>query len=766
MQISYTFAMDMESFEIPEKLTELTHMIPGSDIEGASAWTLLLQLAERVSAMSEVIVTAQFDADVELDISEMMISNDYFELKEAIVDNENNTLTIKVNWIKQSQPIDPTTANPLCVLSGIKATPKEGASWDSSNRLLIANSGDVTYKICLRATALYNFTQDEANQKEFSLYPYANPNDSKDKGGCFTSSYANFEDSFILSKAGREGWTEIDGELYYFVNNEALTGNHRLPSQNDVSVEYLYNFDENGVCTGFATGLLEVEGELYYAILGEIKTGWRLIEGDYYYFDLQTGAAVDGERKIDGYTYTFTDHILTKGQIVKVGDYYRYYWAGSHVIGKWVEVEGKQYYATYPKGYFATGLVYARNPEETASYRYLFDADGTFRSDVSGVYSYNGSKYYLENGRMIDEPGLVLFEGDYYYFCSTGAAVVGRTYWITKTNGLLPAGPYYFDAEGKMSNPPVVEPEQPDDPDEPEQPEEPVKDGIVEINGLLYYYKNGNPMFGAGLVLLEGDYYYVRSNAQLAIGRYWVTVNNDLLPQGMYTFGSDGKMLNPPVEEEDPTEPETPTEPSEPTEPSVPSEPSEPEEPVEPTVKNGIYEEGGKLYYYVDGVRAYGAGLILLDGSYYYVRSNAQLAIGQYWATAHNGLLPQGMYTFGNDGKMLNPPVEEEPTEPSEPEESTEPEEPTEPSEPTQPSEPEEPVEPSVKNGIYRENGILYYYRDGTRAYGAGLILLDGDYYYVRSNAQLAIGKYWVTVDNGLLPQGMYTFDNEGRMIR
>lgn len=71
-----------------------------------------------------------------------------------------------------------------------------------------------------------------------------------------------------------------------------------------------------------------------------------------------------------------------------------------------------------------------------------------------------------------------------------------------------------------------------------------------------------------------------------------------------------------------------------------------------------------------------------------------------------------------------------------------------------------------VKNGIYRENGILYYYENGVRAYGAGLILLDGDYYYVRSNAQLAIGKYWVTVNNDLLPQGMYTFGEDGKMIR
>lgn len=279
-----------------------------------------------------------------------------------------------------------------------------------------------------------------------------------------------------------------------------------------------------------------------------------------------------------------------------------------------------------------------------------------------------------------------------------------------------------------MANPPAVEPNEPSEPDDGE---EELLDGIVERNGVLYYYKNGALKFGAGLILLDGDYYYVRSNGALAIGNYWVTVHNDLLPQGMYTFGKDGKMLNPPVQEE----------------PEIPTEPEEPTEPEDPTpIKDGIYCENGVLYYYLNGVRAYGAGLILLDGDYYYVRSNGALAIGQYWVTAHNGLLPQGMYTFGEDGKMLNPPVQEDPEIPTEPDE---------------PSEPE-----PVKNGIFRENGVLYFYENGALAYGKGLILFEGDYYYVRSNGQLAIGKYWITVHNNLLPEGLYTFGSDGKMIR
>ena len=49
---------------------------------------------------------------------------------------------------------------------------------------------------------------------------------------------------------------------------------------------------------------------------------------------------------------------------------------------------------------------------------------------------------------------------------------------------------------------------------------------------------------GTGLVQLDdGSYIYVRSGANLAVGSYYVSKTNDLLPKGTYTFGEDGKMV-------------------------------------------------------------------------------------------------------------------------------------------------------------------------------------------------------------------------------
>ena len=91
-----------------------------------------------------------------------------------------------------------------------------------------------------------------------------------------------------------------------------------------------------------------------------------------------------------------------------------------------------------------------------------------------------------------------------------------------------------------MINPPTVDP----DPD----PEPEVKNGIVSENGSLYYYENGVKT-AAGLIRINGDYYYVRSsNCEVVHGRtYWVTDTNGLLPAGSYAFDETGKMINPPI---------------------------------------------------------------------------------------------------------------------------------------------------------------------------------------------------------------------------
>ena len=72
----------------------------------------------------------------------------------------------------------------------------------------------------------------------------------------------------------------------------------------------------------------------------------------------------------------------------------------------------------------------------------------------------------------------------------------------------------------------------------------------------------------------------------------------------------------------------------------------------DPELKNGIVNEDGELYYYVNGVKTY-AGLIKIDGDYYYVNSSCKVITNQrYWVSKTNDLLPATFYNFGADGKM------------------------------------------------------------------------------------------------------------------
>ena len=206
----------------------------------------------------------------------------------------------------------------------------------------------------------------------------------------------------------------------------------------------------------------------------------------------------------------------------------------------------------------------------------------------------NGAWYYYVDGK-ITYGGLIKLDGNYYYIRTNGQAVTGRTYWTTKTNGLLPAANYYFDETGKLRE----------------------KNGLVAENGGLYYYVDGKLNY-AGLIEIDGAYYYIRSNGQAVTGRsYWVTKTNGLKDAASYTFGADGKLV----------------------------------------LGGSFVREADGIYYYLNGKRNY-AGLILEDGSYYYVRSNGQLVTGRsYWITKTNGLLDAANYEFDENGVMTNAPV-------------------------------------------------------------------------------------------------------------
>ena len=622
MNVTYVFGLDMMTIKVPEKLEPLLSMVAGGDISGITAWDLLLQLAERVSPKTEVTVKFQFDQNVAVDISNLTVSNDYFRLTSASLD-ENNLLTIKCNFIKQSQAIDPETANPICILSGVQLSAKDGAQWDAKQCLSIENSGSVGYDIYLGANALYSMACQTSFQEQYGIYPYEEPeNVTHPKGGHFyCESYQEFTDRFILDNGSWSGWKTVNGTSYYFVENNALKGIHKVPGLNDESNEYFYQFNETtGACEGKVTGLFELDGAWYYAINGILRSGWWSLldengEESYYYFDKNTFKGLNGktQRFFANLTYEFENGKLIRGDWLTTNSGTKYYYGPVYVYGKWFAVDGNRYYFDQ-NGYRYEGLRYVKetNNHDDPGYWYNFGEDGVCHGvyQHTGLFQLNGDTYYTINGTVCN--GLYLAEdGYYYYFASNYKAVKNGRYWVSYPNDTgFAEGFYNFDENGHM----IVK-------------TNPNYNGIVEVDGEYWYYVNGIPTY-AGLIQIDGDYYYVNSSCKVVTTpHYWVNRSNGLLPAGFYDFGADGKMLNPPTVTPDPD--------------------------PDPEMKNGIVSEDGELYYYVDGVKTY-AGLIQIDGDYYYVNSSCKVVTTpHYWVNRSNGLLPAGFYDFGADGKMV-----------------------------------------------------------------------------------------------------------------
>ena len=448
----------------------------------------------------------------------------------------------------------------------------------------------------------------------------------------------------------------------------------------------------------------------------------------------------------------------------------RYYKDGDLQKTGWTVIDGETYYLDTETGYVTTGITTLIPNGATETARCVFDAEGVFQSDVTGVYSVGEDTYWLNSGIIEEEAGLkrvVKEDGkvNYYYFAVqknleerdglTLSAAVKSTVlnskdcWLHKTNGLaLPEWGYYFDENGVILH-----------------DEDTSKNGILKDGEDLFYYVDGIKA-PAGMIKIGDDYYYANSKGQLIVNQtYYCSRMNGLMEEGTYAFDAEGKLIQ------------------------------------GATDKNGIVkDDDGVLRYYVNGKVTY-VGLIEIDGDFYYVRSNGEVVTDcVYWITWTHGLKEAGYYTFDENGKLTGTPkngiVEEDGvlhyyvngkltyaglikigddyyyvnskcevvrdcdyyiswTHDLLPQGKYH-------------FDADGKLTGSVaplKNGIYEEDGSLYFYQNGERTY-AGLIQIDGDYYYVRSTCEVVHDRsYYVYWTHGLMQAGYYIFDSAGRMI-
>ena len=225
---------------------------------------------------------------------------------------------------------------------------------------------------------------------------------------------------------------------------------------------------------------------------------------------------------------------------------------------------------------------------------YEFGADGKLLgSCITGeIVDKDGTLYYYENGKPT-EKGLFKFNGDYYVAQYDGKIITNQKYYVWKLHesAELPKGHYEFGADGKMLQ------------------------GIVDKDGTLYYYENGQPT-EKGLFKYNGDYYVAQYDGSLIVGKkyyVWKLDETAELPKDHYEFGADGKMLQ------------------------------------------GIVDKDGVLYYYQNG-KPTEMGLFVLDGEHYYAQYDGKLIANQKyyaWKLHETSVLGKDTYLFDAEGKVV-----------------------------------------------------------------------------------------------------------------
>ena len=195
--------------------------------------------------------------------------------------------------------------------------------------------------------------------------------------------------------------------------------------------------------------------------------------------------------------------------------------------------------------------------------------------------------------------GLVLIDGEYYYFNPNGVMYADKTTYIGANDYGFAKGYYTFQADGTMFIPDLIN----------------GKREIIKKDGKLYFTIDGVVMKN-GLNELDGEYYYSKPDGTLVVGAmYWVNQKNDLIgePNGYYNFDAEGKLI-----------------------------------------KTGfVHGADGNTFYYIDCVRA--RGLVLIDGDYYFFNPNGVMyANRSSWIGGDNPYgIKGGTYKFDAEGKMI-----------------------------------------------------------------------------------------------------------------
>lgn len=439
----------------------------------------------------------------------------------------------------------------------------------------------------------------------------------------------NFSDHIFIylenNKPIINDWKKVGDKWYYFDNYGILQTGFFEDKYGDT----YYGFNGSEHCSNCSL-----------AVEGQMMTGWKQIDGDWYYFRLShndvssgnEGSMVTGLVTINNQKYYFrtSDNDISTGKkgsmvtgLASMSDYYKYFFRveadsngpeGSALKDKWQQVASKWYHFD-ANGRSNTGL-FVNNDENVY---YFSEANNSTKGEMlTGWQQINDVWYYFypdSNGHLEGSmaTGFITVDNETYYLrkfdndISSGkkgtmvtglADIDNKRYYFRKyedqgltgsmvKNGWVQSDSkwYYFKEDGT------------------------IKTGLLtDASGDVYFLSDSQSTLGemvTGWKKVNGHWYYFTSSGK-AVRNDWFIENNN-----KYYFGNDGKLFT------------------------------------------GLKTIQNKKYYFSEDIFNIGriigimqTGWVEINNNWYYFNQTGDAAIG--WKKISNN-----MYYFDNDGKML-----------------------------------------------------------------------------------------------------------------
>ena len=255
-----------------------------------------------------------------------------------------------------------------------------------------------------------------------------------------------------------------------------------------------YCFDENG---HMRTGWISDEGGTRYCgENGAMLTRAQQIDGIWYYFAPGSGYRVtDTWWEIDGKDYCFDENGQARTGWISDENGTRYLDASGLPVTGWQMIDGCWYYFVLGSGYRVTGTWWNIDGKD-----YYFDENGQTEGKTSWISDEGGTRYCNENGQPVT--GWMMIDGFWYYFD------LGSGYRVTGTWWNIDGSNYYFDENGHM------------------------RTGWIEVDGAIFYLTDGGQM-ATGWKNIDGRDYFFYDSGVMA---------RDTVIDG-YTVGADGAWI-------------------------------------------------------------------------------------------------------------------------------------------------------------------------------------------------------------------------------